>query len=77
MCLQRLLWTDFVYPGHTLYTHAQLLLVLANGILANATMIVLFLGRDSSHCTQWATILAGLATAISSLCATLGRLLFR
>ena len=66
-----------VYPGHTLYTRAQLLHVLACSCAFSLFSIVAFLGRGEENCADLAKLIAFLAVAISSLLGTAVRLLFR
>ena len=65
----------FVVPGHTVYTRAQLLLVLAFTLVAQAFSVMLFFGRD--QCSSLAAFMVIVSTLISSIVATIGRLLFR
>ncbi len=66
-----------VWPGLTIYSSTQLLLVLANSLVLSALAVALFLGRSSEHCSGLATMIAIVATGLASVVAGCGRLLFR
>ena len=65
------------YPGVTIYTHTQLLVVLANSIVINALCVALFFQRDTEVCSAIASLVAFLSLATASLLASAGRLVFR
>lgn len=48
----------FVYPGHSVYTHAQGLHVLFTTVAVNAFVVALFLGRDQETCSVAAEVSA-------------------
>lgn len=54
----------FVYPGHTLYTHAQLVHVLSLSLVLNALFAALLVGQR--QCSQEATLVPALAQGSSS-----------
>ena len=70
--LLRLFW---VYPSFTVYTHAQLVLVLVNNLALNAACVALFLG--TTDCNSAAVFVGAVSMAVASLFASCGRLLFR
>ena len=67
----------FVWPGFTLYTHSQLLVVLLNSLATNALAVALFLGRGAENCTAAAAALAVVSICLASVLASAARLLFR
>ena len=65
------------YPGHTLYTRAQLTAVLATSLLASALSTTLYAGVDAESCAGIGGLLTLIALTAGSLVATVGRLSFR
>lgn len=68
----------FVFPGHTIYTRAQLAHVFASSLSLSFLMVCIFEGRTDEGCTGGVSLAAaGLATLVGSLLTTSGRLAFK
>lgn len=66
-----------VYPGHTMYTRAQLVHVLAVTLAASLLSIVLFQGPELENCTAAAEAIAMVALIIGGVIAAIVRLAFK
>ena len=78
VCLHLFIWLRVLHvvPDHTVYTRAQLLLVLLNSLTLMAAVTIIFI--DQEQCSAEAEYMAAFyAVAISSLTVTMGRMLFR
>ena len=67
----------YVYPGHTLYTRAQLLHVLACSLAFSYFSVSVFMGRADENCNHIANLIATVAVTVSSILGTVIRILFR